>query len=476
MKPGLAPSILREYDIRGIIDETLTAEDAELVGRSLGSISIRSGGTLACVGYDGRYSSPVLETALIRGLTACGMRVIRTGLGPTPMLYFAQREIGADLAIMVTGSHNPANFNGFKILMNGKPFFGSSFAEMNKVAETAYFESGRGTVSDRDFLGKYLDRITADWDGGSTALRIIWDAGNGAAGPAIEQLSTRLPGKHSLLFCDVDGSFPNHHPNPTDPETLSTLVCAVRETGADIGIAVDGDGDRIGVVDDTGRILWGDQILQIVAADVLAKNPGATVIADVKASQSLFDEIARLGGIPVMWRTGHSLIKSKMAETSAKLAGEMSGHIFFADRYYGFDDALYAAVRLLGIIARNGKRLSDCVDRLPKVHNSPELRFYCPDDKKFGVVESLRLRLSEENCSMICIDGVRVLRRNGWWLLRASNTEPALVARVEARSGEELVSLQVELAQYLTAVCQSFGLNAAATRLLPMSRGGHGPY
>lgn len=346
------PTILREYDIRGIVGETLFAADAEAIGRAFGTLVVRNRGRVVCVGYDGRLSSPELEAALVRGLVATGVEVRRIGRGPTPMLYYAAHTMGADGGIMVTGSHNPPTHNGFKMVFGGKPFFADQIQELGRLVAAGDLESrDGGCVGEVSVREAYIDRLRADYDG-IRPLTVVWDAGNGATGEVMTALTERLPGTHILLNAAIDGRFPAHHPDPTEPENLAQLIEAVARHGAELGIAFDGDGDRIGVVDAKGRILWGDQMMMLLAEDVLKSRPGAMILADVKASQSLFDHIAALGGQPVMCRTGHSLIKTRLAETGAPLAGEMSGHIFFADRYYGYDDALYAAVRFLSLAAR----------------------------------------------------------------------------------------------------------------------------
>ncbi len=446
------PSILREYDVRGIVGETLSAADAYALGRALGTIAVEDGGRTACVGRDGRLSSPEMEAALVRGLADCGLSVTRVGCGPSPMLYFAAITTAADVAVAVTGSHNPPDHNGFKMMRRGKPFFGGDIRRLGEVAAAGAFASGAGTVSDRPARVDYVARILADWDGDNQRpLTVVWDAGNGAAGEVMADVAAALPGRHILLNAAIDGTFPAHHPDPTEPETLDQLIATVAAEGADIGIAFDGDGDRIGIVDGRGRILWGDQILQILAEDLLSRTPGATIIADVKASRALFDEVARLGGRPLMGRTGHSLIKTLMADTGAPLAGEMSGHIFFADRWYGFDDALYAAVRLLGVLSRLDGSLADRFDRMPRMVNTPELRFPCPDEHKFVVIDAVKRRLTAEGAAVNAIDGVRVDAHGGWWLLRASNTQAVLVARAEAPDQPTLDRLMDTLRDHLTA-------------------------
>jgi phosphomannomutase len=446
------PTVLREYDIRGTVGSTLFPADAFAIGRTFGSIIRRGGGRTAAVGYDGRLTSPELEAALVRGLAACGLDVVRIGRGPTPMLYYAATTLNTDGAVMVTGSHNPPDYNGFKMMLGRKPFFGVQIRELGgQVAAGDVVDEAAGTERNIDLRAEYVARLLSDWDGGDRALRVVWDNGNGAAGEVLGQLVAALPGEHIVLNGEIDGRFPAHHPDPTVPKNLEQLQAAVLARCADVGIALDGDADRIGMVDDRGEILFGDHLLIVLARDVLANRPGATIIADVKASQVLFDEVARAGGKSEMYKTGHSLIKARMAETGAPLAGEMSGHIFFADRWYGFDDALYAAVRLLGIVARADMKLSAVRAALPEVVNTPELRFPCDDSQKFTVVQEIAARLRAEGAKVSEIDGVRVLTNDGWWLLRASNTQPVLVARAEAARPEGLERLKAELVRHLEA-------------------------
>jgi phosphomannomutase len=445
------PTILREYDVRGIVGETLFASDAFHLGKAFGTRVRRAGGHVVCVGRDGRLSSPDLAAALVDGLVATGCRVRRIGCGPTPMLYYAGKVREADGAIMVTGSHNPPTHNGFKMVLGGKPFFGPDIKSLGTLAAAGDFEHGQGTIADDDIAPEYVARLAEDYDG-KRDLKVVWDCGNGAAGAVLGELVRRLPGRHRVLFGEVDGTFPNHHPDPTEPENLKDLQDAVLLDGADAGIAFDGDGDRIGVVDGQGRILYGDQILTILAEDVLKDHPGATIIADVKASKVFFDEVARMGGRALMGRTGHSLIKTQMAETGAPLAGEMSGHIFFADRWYGFDDALYAAVRLLGVVGRwERETLAHRRDRLPHMVNTPEMRFDCPEERKFQVVAEVKARLQAARATVNAIDGVRVDTPDGWWLLRASNTQAVLVARCEGASVDGLKRLRAALESQLAA-------------------------
>jgi phosphomannomutase len=444
------PTVLREYDIRGIVGRTLHPEDAFAIGRVFGSIVARAGGRTVTVGYDGRVSSPDLEPKLVEGLVASGMEVTRIGRGPTPMLYYAATVRHADGAMMVTGSHNPPDYNGFKMMLGGKPFYGAQITEAGRLAAAGdVVAEGAGSVQTVDVSADYIARLISDWDGGDRLLNVVWDNGNGAAGEVLQRMVASLPGHHTVLFAEIDGRFPNHHPDPTVPKNLDQLVAEVKRRGADVGVAFDGDADRIGVVDDSGEILFGDQLMVVLARDVLRTKPGATIIADVKASQVLFDEVARAGGVPLMWKTGHSLIKAKMAEIGCPLAGEMSGHIFFADRWYGFDDALYAAARLLGIVARMEGKLSAVRAALPHVVNTPELRFPCEESRKFAVIGEVAARLRAAGAKMSDIDGVRVQTEDGWWLLRASNTQAVLVARAEAAGAEGLERLKAALVDQL---------------------------
>lgn len=436
------PTSLREYDIRGIVGKTLHKEDAYAIGRTFGSMIRRAGGSSVAVGYDGRVSSPELEKALVQGIAATGATVLRMGRGPTPMLYYTSVSQKTDGAIMVTGSHNPPDHNGFKMMFQGKPFFGQHIRELGELAAAGdVVDETPGRIEDIDPSEAYIARIVQDYDG-ERPLKVVWDNGNSAAGDVLTRLVKKLPGQHIVLYPEVDGRFPNHHPDPTVESNLQDLIAEVRRQKADVGIAFDGDADRVGVVDGEGHILWGDQILVLLAQDILKQRPGETIIADVKASQVLFDEIEKAGGKPLMWRTGHSLIKSKMAETKSPLAGEMSGHIFFADKWYGFDDALYGAVRVIGIVARLPESLVEFRRSLPEMVNTPELRFPCEDTRKFEVIDEVAQRLEKEGADVSAIDGVRVRNQDGWWLLRASNTQAVLVGRIEASTQEGLERLK----------------------------------
>jgi phosphomannomutase len=409
------------------------------------------GGRRVCLGFDGRLSSPELAEALADGLQRSGVEVLWIGRGPTPMMYFAVYHLAADGGLHVTGSHNPPRHNGFKMMLGKKPLYGAQIQELGQLAAEGAFTDAKGARRETPLLEAYVDRLVQDFRPGRP-LDVVWDAGNGATGEALQAMTARLPGRHELLFAEIDGRFPNHHPDPTIPDNLTDLIAAVRRAGADLGIAFDGDGDRIGVVDGQGRILFGDQLMQILAADVLSRHPGSPILADVKASQALFDEIERLGGQAVMGKTGHSLMKIAMAEIGAPLAGEMSGHIFYADGFYGYDDALYVAIRLLGILGQDDRSLAERRDRMAPMVNTPELRFDCPDEQKFAVIEAVKERLAGAPVAVNAIDGVRVSTDDGWWLLRASNTQAVLVARAEARDQAGLDRLKEQIAANLRAV------------------------
>jgi phosphomannomutase len=438
------PTILREYDIRGIVGDTLTEADAYALGRTYAAMALDEGAKRITVGRDGRTHSGILEAALIRGLTESGIDVMQIGMGPSPMLYFATYYLDVDGGIQVTGSHNPADYNGFKLLLKGRSVFGAEIQGIGRRSAAGDWTDGNGTVEDIDIREAYANRLLEGFAGGP--FRIGWDAGNGAAGPILDILVERLPGQHYAIFTTVDGRFPNHHPDPTVEKNLEHLKRLVADKQLDFGIAFDGDGDRIGAVDGKGRVIWGDQLLMILAEPVLQELPGATLIADVKASQTFFDRVAELGGQPLMWKTGHSLIKSKMKETGAPLAGEMSGHIFFKHRWYGFDDALYAAVRLIEAVSASGKSLTELKDAMPKAIATPELRFQVDESRKFAIVDEVRDRLASDGAKVDATDGVRVSTSDGWWLLRASNTQDVLVARAEAKddAGVERLVAQID--------------------------------
>lgn len=445
------PGILREYDIRGTVGDTLRDEDCYFIGRAFGTMVKRRGGKKVVVGYDGRESSPSFSANVMRGLTDCGLDVENIGLGPTPMVYFAMKTRGMDAAVVVTGSHSPLSYNGIKMAYQSGPFYGAMVQEIGKISAAGDFESGAGQMTEADVQDAYVERMLADYQG-ARDLSIAWDCGNGATGEIIRRLVKKMPGKHVLLFDDIDGTFPNHHPDPTVAKNLVDLQKAVRDNGCDIGIGFDGDGDRVGAVDAEGNILWADIIMAVYAAEVLKTHPGAHIIADVKCSRVLFDEVERLGGKPVMWNTGHSLIKARALELKSPLAGELAGHICFADKYYGFDDGPYCAVRLLDILSRSGNPLSALVAHLPKMQNTPEVRFHVPAERKFKIAPEILSRLRAENAkdlSINDIDGVRVTTPDGWWLMRASNTEDVLTIRAEGFNAEGLERLKAQLVSQL---------------------------
>jgi phosphomannomutase/phosphoglucomutase len=431
-------SIFREYDIRGVVGAELTTALAEQIGRAYGTKAVRAGAKAIAVGRDGRTSAMEMREALLKGLLGCGLDVVDIGVCPTPLLYYALFTLPVGGGVMITASHNPPQYNGFKLCLGKDSMHGAAIQALKADIDTGRFESGQGKVSEHPIIPDYLAYIKQSFAGvKADRLHAIVDCGNGMGGlvgpDALRLLGCRVTG----LYVDVDGRFPNHHPDPTVAANLQDLIKKVRETQADIGIAYDGDADRIGAVDERGDILWGDKLLVLYARDVLRDKPGATIISEVKASQVFYDDVVRRGGRSVMWKAGHSLIKAKMKEERAALAGEMSGHMFFADRYFGYDDAVYASCRLIEILAKAGRPLSTLLADLPPTVSTPEIRVDCPDDVKFQVVEEARKQLAREH-KIIDIDGVRVLFPEGWGLIRASNTQPALVLRFEATSDAAL--------------------------------------
>lgn len=440
-------TILREYDIRGQIGKNLSEADALALGRAFGSYVRReTGGNHICVGFDGRHSSPALAEALVTGLMAAGCDVTETGLGPTPQLYFAVKHLKADAGIMVTGSHNPPDYNGFKMCLLNAPVFGETIQHIGRLSAAGNLESGEGSSQTLDIRADYVTRLLKDLEP-HKGFKIAWDAGNGAAGQIMRSLTDKLPGEHILLFDEIDGTFPNHHPDPTVDKNLVDIIKVVREQNCDFGVAFDGDGDRIGVVDDKGNVLRCDILMTLYARSVLDAQPGAPIIGDIKCSSVMFEEIKRMGGTPVMWKTGHSLIKDKMRELNAPLAGELSGHIFFADKYYGYDDGLYCAIRLINEIAHSGKKLSELTSHINNLHSTPEVRFEVEEEEKFDLVPRIHdnLKAMHGNFEINDIDGVRVTTADGWWLLRPSNTQSVLVARAESKTADGLARL-VEMA------------------------------
>jgi phosphomannomutase/phosphoglucomutase len=434
---AVSETIFRAYDIRGIVGETLSADTVRVIGRAIGSEGIDRGVKTICIGFDGRHSSPELADALGSGIMAAGCDVINLGAIPTPVLYFATHELGTGSGVMVTGSHNPANYNGLKIMLGGETLSGEAIQRLLQRIQTGDFVSGRGSQSSQDVRRAYLDRIVGDI-AVAAPLKVVLDAGNGIAGELAPILVEELGCEVVPLYCEVDGDFPNHHPDPGKPENLKDLIAAVKSEKADLGLAFDGDGDRLGVVTNTGKIIWPDRLMMLFARDVVSRNPGADVLYDVKCSRRLAGVISEAGGRPIMWKTGHSLMKAKMKETGALLAGEMSGHIFFGERWFGFDDGLYAAARLLEILGIEDRDSGEVFEEFPEDVSTPELNVEVTEQTKFGIIERLGQKGDFGDGSISTIDGIRVEFSDGWGLCRASNTTPMLVLRFEAESDEAL--------------------------------------
>ncbi len=434
-------NIFREYDIRGIVGEQLTDETVAIVARAVGTFFNRNDAKRIAVGFDARMSSPRFRDLLVKGFNETGCDVVLIGRVPTPVLYHTVYTKNVDGGVMITGSHNPPDHNGFKICLEKSTLFGAQIQEIKEIALSGNFAIGAGTSENLEVLEDYERDILSRINLGDRKLKVVVDGGNGMGGvtgvPVYEKLGVELV----KLFTEPDSNFPNHHPDPTVEENLQDCIKAVKETGADLGIAFDGDGDRIGIVDENGRIIWGDELMILLSREILKENPGATIIAEVKCSQNLFDDIAKHGGTPIMWKAGHSIIKAKMKETNAALAGEMSGHIFFADKFYGFDDATYAGARVLEILSKTNKKLSEILGDLPETFSTPELRMDCADERKFEIVAQIAEKFAATN-EVITIDGARILFENGWGLVRASNTQAILVMRFEADSEGNLQKIR----------------------------------
>jgi phosphomannomutase/phosphoglucomutase len=428
----LNPNIFREYDIRGIADRDLPSPDIETLGRGIGTYLQRAGVNRLNLARDCRLSGRRLRDALVRGILSTGCDVTDIGCVPTPLLYYSVFHLQAGGGVMITGSHNPSDYNGFKVMLGKSTIYGEKIQELLRLIQSADFASGEGKLSKADVLTPYVEEVASQFNF-ERRIKVVIDAGNGTAGPTMRRLLEKLNVDAVELFFEMDGHFPNHHPDPTVEHNLEHLRRAVKEHSAELGIAFDGDGDRIGAVDEHGNVVWGDMLLLIYAREILSRKPGATFIGEVKCSQALYDGIRSLGGNPIMYKTGHSLIKAKMKEEHAELAGEMSGHMFFADRYYGFDDAIYSACRLMEIVAASGKPLSAQLEDVPRLVSTPEIRFDCPDETKFSVVERVAAHFRSLR-PVVEVDGVRVLFDKGWGLVRASNTQPILVMRFEAES------------------------------------------
>ena len=432
----LKPTIFREYDIRGIADQELVSDGIEQLGRAVGTYVRRERGPRLNVARDCRLSSTRLRDSIVAGLVATGCQVTDLGVVPTPLLYYASFHLKADGGVMITGSHNPPEYNGFKVMCGNSTIHGEEIQRLREMIEGGDFSSGAGTVSSYDIVTPYVQEVTSQFSL-ARRVKVVFDTGNGTAGPALHRLIERVNCDPIELYFEMDGRFPHHHPDPTVPKNLEALIGKVGESGAELGIAIDGDGDRLGAVDEKGNVVWGDQLLAIYGREILTRKPGATFISEVKASQVMYDYLRRYGGRAIMWKTGHSLIKAKMQEEKAELAGEMSGHMFFSDRYYGFDDALYSALRLVELVDRAGSPLSTLLADLPRTVTTPEIRVDCPDEEKFALVERVKEAFRKTH-EIIDVDGVRVLFPEGWGLVRASNTQPVLVLRFEASRPELL--------------------------------------
>jgi phosphomannomutase/phosphoglucomutase len=447
----LNSSIFRENDIRGVADVDLPSDGIVLLGQALGTYIQRQSGNRVNVGRDVRLSSDRLRDALVAGLVKSGCDVLDAGCVPTPVLYHSCVNLGSHGGVMITGSHNPSEYNGFKTVCGDGTIHGAEIQLLRQMIETGDLNEAPGTVREIDAVTPYVDDIAARFEF-KRRVKVVFDAGNGTAGPVLSRIFKKLNCEVTELFFEMDGNFPNHHPDPTLPENLKSLIATVAEKQADLGMAFDGDADRIGTVDENGDVIYGDMLMLIYGREILARKPGSTFISEVKCSQILYDELNRLGGRAIMWKTGHSLIKTKMKEENAELAGEMSGHIFFADRYYGFDDALYAACRLIEIVDKSGKALSAQLGDVAKTVTTPELRADCPDDRKFGIVSRVKEYFKGRR-EVNDIDGVRVKFEHGWGLLRASNTQPVLVMRFEAETPEQLAAYRKEVEDALE-VCR----------------------
>lgn len=444
-------NIFREYDIRGIVGEQLTDETVGILSRAIGTFFAQNNAERIAIGYDARESSPRFCEIISHGLNACGCDVVLIGMVPTPVLYHTAFTKDVDGGVMITGSHNPPHHNGFKICLGNTTLFGSQIQEIKEIALSGVFEIGSGSVGSIDVLDDYVADIVSKISFGRRKLKAVVDAGNGMGSVTAVPIYNRLGVELVELFTEPDSTFPNHHPDPTVTENLQDTIRAVHEHKADVGIAFDGDGDRIGIIDETGRIIWGDELMILLSRTVLAERPASTIIAEVKCSQNLFNDIEKHGGTAIMERAGHSIIKSRMKETGAVLAGEMSGHIFFADRFYGFDDAAYAGARLLEILSKTDKKLSELFDGIPETYSTPELRVDCPDETKFEVVAKVAQHFSQTN-KVITIDGARIIFDHGWGLVRASNTQAILVLRFEAVSQEHLDAIKKDVDRFLATV------------------------
>ena len=446
-------TILRAYDIRGIFEKDLNLIDALFLGKSFATLLKKKKLKNVVIGYDGRISSLKIEKELVKGLLSKGIKVYKIGLVPTPLLYFSMYSRKLDSGIMITGSHNPPSYNGFKMLLKNKNIFGKDILDIAKISSKGEFcKNKKGKVKKISMMNKYL-LFLINSANIKNNVKVAWDPGNGSSGKIISYLTKKLNGKHYLINEKIDGTFPAHHPDPTVLKNLKQLINLVKKKKCDFGFAFDGDGDRLGVVDDKGKIIFADKIVAFLAKDVLLGKPNSKIILDIKSSQIVFNEIKKLKGRPIFWKTGHSLIKEKMKEIKATFAGEMSGHIFFADKYYGFDDAIYASIRFLNLFSDSNKSLSKIFNNMEKSFNTPELRFNSTETEKFMIVKKLKKILKKEKKKFIAIDGVRYSTKEGWWLVRASNTQNIIVARCEAYSKENLKKVKLNLRKNLKKCC-----------------------
>ncbi len=453
---NINPEIFRQYDIRGIVDKDLTQETVELLGKGIGTYFRKNHRQKVALGRDCRLSSPAFSQALTKGLLSTGCHVIDLGVIPTPLLYFTMYDKKMDAGAIITGSHNPPEYNGFKMMVGEETLYGDTIQEIFTIIQNSDFIEEESTVQeDYNIVPEYQEYVlnTTKLE---KKLKVVVDAGNGTAGVVAVPIFRKMGCEVVELYCEMDGRFPNHHPDPTLPDALEDLIQKVKETKADLGVAYDGDGDRIGVIDDRGGIIWGDVLMVLFARDILPSHPGASIISEVKASKVLYDEIEKLGGRSIMWKTGHSFIKKKIKEEKALLAGEMSGHIFFADRFFGFDDAIYSSARLLELLSRSDEKISGLLSNLPVTFHTPEIRVYASDEVKFKIVDEVKKELSEKY-PIIDIDGVRAIFPRGWGLVRASNTQEVLVLRFEGDTKKDLKNIENEVKQILEDVIQRLG-------------------
>jgi len=453
---ALSPTIFREYDIRGLVDQDLTEEAVHLVGKALGTRIREAGGRRAAVGRDARLSGPRFAERMISALRSTGVDVLDLGIVPTPLVYFASHTAGVDGICMITGSHNPPEYNGLKIGLGAATFHGEEIQALRRLAESGKFAEGAGTLAPYDVVTPYLRYVKENLRLGARKLKVVVDAGNGTGGVVAVPLLESLGVEVVPLFIEMDGNFPNHHPDPTVEENLRHLQAKVKETGADLGIAYDGDSDRVGAVDEKGQVLWGDQLMILFSRAVLKEVPGAAIVGEVKCSFTLYDDIAAKGGRAIMWKAGHSLIKAKMKEEQAELAGEMSGHIFFKNRWFGFDDGIYSSARLVELLSRTDAPMSTLLADVPRTWSTPELRVDCPEDKKFELVRRAQAWF-KERYEAVTVDGVRVVFPDGWGLVRASNTQPLLVLRFEAKTPERLAEIEALVRGRVDALKKELG-------------------